>query len=59
MTQAGEIARGFPRLRDRLGTQAAADYSAAPAGTFAFGLRSILDGFEASLANRTDDTYNA
>ncbi|MFF4569430.1 TetR/AcrR family transcriptional regulator C-terminal domain-containing protein [Streptomyces sp. NPDC001410] len=59
MTQAGEIAMRFPRLRERLGTQAATDYSAAPEDTFAFGLRSILDGFEAHLTDRKNGAYSA
>jgi AcrR family transcriptional regulator len=46
--KAREIARQFPRLRARLDTAAAADYSA-PEGSFEFGLRAILDGLEAQL----------
>ncbi|MEU1791270.1 TetR/AcrR family transcriptional regulator [Streptomyces sparsogenes] len=49
MTRATETAMRFPRLRERLGTRAATEYAAAPDDTFAFGLRSILDGFEARL----------
>lgn len=49
MTRATETAAQFPRLRERLGTRAASEYTAAPDDTFAFGLRSILDGFEARL----------
>ncbi|MEU1666342.1 TetR/AcrR family transcriptional regulator C-terminal domain-containing protein [Streptomyces sparsogenes] len=52
MTRATETAMRFPRLRERLGTTAAKEYAAAPDDTFAFGLRSILDGVEARL---TDD----
>ncbi|MFE2582602.1 TetR/AcrR family transcriptional regulator [Streptomyces sp. NPDC059378] len=50
MASAGETARQFPRLRERLGTAAAMEYSAAPDSTFEFGLQSVLDGFEARLA---------
>lgn len=50
MTRATETARQFPRLRERLNTTAATEYAAAPEDTFAFGLQSLLDGFEARLA---------
>ncbi len=46
---AREIAAGFPRLAARLDTPAA-DYAAAPTGSFAFGLETILDGLQARLA---------
>ncbi|MFJ3310518.1 TetR/AcrR family transcriptional regulator [Streptomyces sp. NPDC086549] len=49
MTRATETAMQFPRLRERLGTTAAMEYAAAPDTTFAFGLQSLLDGFEARL----------
>ena len=49
MTRATETAVQFPRLRERLGTTAAKEYTAAPDNTFAFGLQSLLDGFEARL----------
>ncbi|GGX77871.1 TetR/AcrR family transcriptional regulator [Streptomyces anandii] len=49
MTRATETAMQFPRLRERLGTTAATEYGAAPDDTFAFGLQSLLDGFEARL----------
>ena len=49
--KAREIARQFPRLRARLDTAAAADYSA-PEGSFGFGLQAILDGLEAQLTVR-------
>lgn len=49
MTRATETAQHFPRLRERLGTPAASQYTAAPDNTFEFGLQSILDGFEARL----------
>lgn len=49
MAKATEIAMQFPRLRTRLET-AAADYAAAPGGSFEFGLHAILDGLEAQLA---------
>ncbi|MFF4955470.1 TetR/AcrR family transcriptional regulator [Streptomyces chattanoogensis] len=50
VARATESARQFPRLRERLGTTAATEYAAAPDHTFAFGLQSLLDGFEARLA---------
>ncbi|MFH8760362.1 TetR/AcrR family transcriptional regulator [Streptomyces atroolivaceus] len=50
MAEAREIATRYPRLRARLETQAAADYAAAPEGTFEFGLRVLLDGLEQELA---------
>ena len=50
MARAAEVAMGFPRLRARLETAAAADYGAAPDHTFEFGLQTILDGLEARLA---------
>ncbi|GII04390.1 TetR family transcriptional regulator [Planobispora takensis] len=50
VSRAAEVAMEFPRLRERLGTAAAADYAMAPEGSFEFGLRAILDGFEARLA---------
>ncbi|MBA2811431.1 TetR/AcrR family transcriptional regulator [Streptomyces sp. KM273126] len=49
MTRATETATQFPRLRERLGTTAATEYAAAPDNTFAFGLQSLLDGFDARL----------
>ncbi|UXY17826.1 TetR/AcrR family transcriptional regulator C-terminal domain-containing protein [Streptomyces cynarae] len=49
MTRATETAMQFPRLRERLGTTAATEYAEAPDNTFAFGLQSLLDGFEARL----------
>lgn len=49
MTRATETAMQFPHLRERLGTRAATEYTAAPDNTFAFGLQSLLDGFEARL----------
>lgn len=49
LTRSAEIAKRFPLLRERLDTPAAADYAAAPDDSFEFGLRSILDGFEARL----------
>jgi AcrR family transcriptional regulator len=48
MARAAEVAAGFPRLRERIGT-AAADYLAAPDSTFEFGLQALLDGFENRL----------
>ncbi|SEL37090.1 TetR/AcrR family transcriptional regulator [Streptacidiphilus jiangxiensis] len=53
MAQAREVASQYPRLRARLDTPDAAehgaDYGSAPDQTFAFGLRSLLDGLEARL----------
>ncbi|MFI9363130.1 TetR/AcrR family transcriptional regulator C-terminal domain-containing protein [Kitasatospora sp. NPDC053057] len=49
MTRAAEIASAFPRLRERIGTTGYAD---APDSSFEFGLRAILDGFAARLAER-------
>ncbi|HEY3506534.1 MAG TPA: TetR/AcrR family transcriptional regulator C-terminal domain-containing protein [Actinocatenispora sp.] len=49
MTEAAEVARGFPRLARRLGTPSAEEYLAAPASSFEFGLRTILDGLAARL----------
>ncbi|MFF4157033.1 TetR/AcrR family transcriptional regulator [Streptomyces sp. NPDC001678] len=51
MARAAEVAMDFPRLRERLGTAAATGYAAAPDDTFAFGLRAVLDGFAARLAD--------
>ncbi|MGK4584398.1 TetR/AcrR family transcriptional regulator [Kitasatospora sp. HPMI-4] len=53
MTRATETAMQFPRLRERLGTTAATEYAAAPDNTFAFGLQSLLDGFEVRLAAKS------
>ncbi|MFE1285660.1 TetR/AcrR family transcriptional regulator C-terminal domain-containing protein [Streptomyces sp. NPDC058751] len=50
MTRATETARRFPHLRERLDTAAATEYAGAPDDSFEFGLRSLLDGFEARLA---------
>jgi AcrR family transcriptional regulator len=49
MAAAREIAAQFPRLRSRLDTAAAADYSAGPEQAFEFGLQAILDGLERQL----------
>ncbi len=49
MTRAAEIAKQFPRLRERLDTTAATEYVAAPDRTFEFGLQSLLEGFETRL----------
>jgi AcrR family transcriptional regulator len=57
--KASEIAAQFPRLRARLAT-VAADYGAAPEGSFEFGLQAILDGLEAQLiARRRPPDHNA
>jgi AcrR family transcriptional regulator len=53
VAQATEIAAQFPRLKARLEggrDEAATDYGAAPEGSFEFGLRAILDGLAAQLA---------
>ncbi|MEU8517544.1 TetR/AcrR family transcriptional regulator C-terminal domain-containing protein [Kitasatospora sp. NPDC048722] len=47
MARAAEVAAAYPHLRKRLGTTGYAD---APDGSFDFGLRAVLDGFEARLA---------
>lgn len=52
MKQAADVAAKFPRLRARLETPAA-EYGAAPDESFEFGLRILLDGLEATLANRS------
>ncbi|GAA1954041.1 TetR/AcrR family transcriptional regulator [Catenulispora subtropica] len=48
MAHAVEIARGFPHLRERIDSPAA-DYAGTPESSFEFGLKAILDGFEAEL----------
>jgi AcrR family transcriptional regulator len=55
VTKASEIAAQFPRLRSRLITEAD-DYAAAPEGTFEFGLNALLDGLEARLGGRANDS---
>jgi AcrR family transcriptional regulator len=53
VAQATELAAQFPRLSARLGTRpddAADGYGAAPGGSFEFGLRAMLDGLAAQLA---------
>ncbi|MEV5972595.1 TetR/AcrR family transcriptional regulator C-terminal domain-containing protein [Streptomyces sp. NPDC051921] len=50
MAAATEVAMAFPRLRERIGGSAAAEYAAGPDSAFDFGLGSVLDGFEARLA---------
>ncbi|MFI8521497.1 hypothetical protein ACIGEZ_27305 [Streptomyces sp. NPDC085481] len=50
MAAAAEVAMAFPRLRERVaGATRGADCATAPDSTFAFGLRAVLDGFEARL----------
>jgi AcrR family transcriptional regulator len=46
------VAEQFPRLRTRLGS-AATEYGAGPEGSFAFGLRVLLDGLESRLTAGT------
>jgi AcrR family transcriptional regulator len=57
MSEAREVASQFPRLRTRLETPAA-EYAAAPANTFPFGLQAILDGLEAQLPAHRTPTKN-
>lgn len=52
MSQAGEIAKQFPRLRTRVDLYADAEYGAAPEKTFEFGLQALLDGLEVRLGTR-------
>ena len=52
MARASEVAAQYPRLRARLET-ASAEYAAAPAETFEFGLAALLDGLQARLAPST------
>jgi AcrR family transcriptional regulator len=49
MAKASEVATQYPRLRTRLESPTA-EYAAAPAETFEFGLTALLDGLEARLA---------
>lgn len=51
MTEARDIARQFPRLRSGVDSPAA-EYGAAPEGSFQFGLQAILDGLEARRFER-------
>ncbi|MEU7423998.1 TetR/AcrR family transcriptional regulator C-terminal domain-containing protein [Streptomyces sp. NPDC040750] len=44
LARAAGTAAGFPRLRARLDTTAATRYAAAPDGSYAAGLRALLDG---------------
>ena len=48
MTKAVEIAKHFPRLRERIGAPGT-EYAVAPNKTFEFGLDAILDGLEKKL----------
>ena len=52
MAKAVEVGSRFPRLRTRLESTAAADYFAAPEGSFEFGLATILDGLGNRLTAR-------
>lgn len=52
MEKAAEVAMGFPRLRRRLHSAAAADYAGTPDNSFEFGLETLLDGLEGRLAAR-------
>jgi AcrR family transcriptional regulator len=51
-TAATEIARTFPRLRDRIEAAAGTGYNAAPESSFGFGLAALLDGLQKSLPDR-------
>ncbi len=55
LAKASEIAAKFPRLRSRLDAPAA-EYGAAPEGSFEFGLHAVLDGLEARLMSRQPPT---
>jgi AcrR family transcriptional regulator len=53
-----ELASQFPRLRARLDNPAA-DYGAAPEGSFAFGLQAVLDGLEKELKRQSADARSS
>jgi AcrR family transcriptional regulator len=55
MAKASEVAAQYPRLRARLET-VAAEYAGAPAETFDFGLKALLDGLEARLSAQVGRT---
>ena len=55
MAKAREVAAQFPYLRARLGRSSATEYASAPAKTFEFGLRAVLDGLEAQFGPRHHD----
>lgn len=55
LARAAEAAAPFPRLRARLDTAAAAEYSAAPDGSYAAGLRALLDGLRPGSADAGTD----
>jgi AcrR family transcriptional regulator len=50
MAKAREVAEQFPRLRSRLETTAATQYTAGPDQAFEFGLRALVHGLAAELA---------
>jgi AcrR family transcriptional regulator len=50
MAKGVEIAKQFPRLRQRLNDASAQHYAEAPGDPFRFGLTAILDGLQARLA---------
>ncbi|APE36268.1 hypothetical protein BOX37_22690 [Nocardia mangyaensis] len=53
MSEATEIARGYPRLRRRIERAAAAtEYNAAPDSAFEFGLAALMDGLFERLTAR-------
>ncbi|MER6568649.1 TetR/AcrR family transcriptional regulator C-terminal domain-containing protein [Streptomyces sp. NPDC001093] len=56
LAKAAEAAEPFPRLRERLGTAAAAEYGAAPDGSYAAGLRALLDGLRPGGADTVPGT---
>ncbi|MEU4435624.1 TetR/AcrR family transcriptional regulator C-terminal domain-containing protein [Nocardia rhamnosiphila] len=51
-TAATEIARKFPRLRDRIEAAAGTGYTAPPDRSFEFGLAALLEGLQKSLPDR-------
>ncbi|WP_433449730.1 TetR/AcrR family transcriptional regulator [Streptomyces sp. CA-142005] len=56
LAKAAEVAEPFPRLRERLGTSAAAEYGEAPDGSYAAGLRALLDGLRPGGADTAPGT---
>jgi AcrR family transcriptional regulator len=55
MAKARDVATQFPHLRAQLGSSSATEYAAAPAKTFEFGLRAVLDGLEAQISAQHHD----
>ncbi|MGF6881406.1 putative membrane-anchored protein [Nocardia sp. GAS34] len=53
ISEATEIAQGYPRLRRRIEkASAATEYNSAPDSTFEYGLAALLDGFAVRLTAR-------